>query len=143
MKRDGSTLVWAANPTRHPSRRPSAAAVTMNIEYSSSPMSPSKVSEALTTRTLPARPGRWLRLCSALLGQQLVQPLRRSRSAPPLHAEPSMPSRSSVVWKTDTVVTLVRPSPMSSNVAVSTDTWPAMPSHSKVWTIRSGAVTSR
>ena len=54
-----------------------------------------------------------------------------------------MPSRSSVVWKTDTVVTLVRPSPMSSNVAVSTDTWPAMPSHSKVWTIRSGAVTSR
>ena len=31
-----------------------------------------------------------------------------------------MPSRSSVVWKSERVVTFVRPSPRSSNVAVST-----------------------
>jgi hypothetical protein len=56
--------------------------------------------------------------------------------------DPSMPSRSSVVWKIEVVVTFVR-SPRSSNVAVSTDTWPGMPSHSNVCTIRSGGVISR
>ena len=53
-----------------------------------------------------------------------------------------IPSRSSVVWKIETVVTFVR-SPRSSKVVVSTHTCPGMPSHSKVWTTRSGGVTSR
>ncbi|GEM_PF-6801210 len=48
----------------------------------------------------------------------------------------------SVVWKSEVAVTLVRP-PRSSNVAVSTMTYPGIPSHSNVWMMRSGGVTSR
>ena len=56
--------------------------------------------------------------------------------------EPSMPSRSSVVWKIEIVTSFVC-SPRSSSTAVSTETWPGMPSHSNVWTMRSGASISR
>ncbi len=54
-----------------------------------------------------------------------------------------MPSRSSVVWKRETLTYFVRPSPRSSSVTVSTQMWPGMPSHSNVWTIFSGGTSSR
>src|SRR6266540_2428030 len=54
----------------------------------------------------------------------------------------SIPSRSSTVSKTAVAVSVVFPS-CSSNVAVSTETWPGTPSHSNVHTIRSGRTISR
>src|SRR5438270_8635399 len=54
----------------------------------------------------------------------------------------SMPSRSSVVSKSAVAVSVVLPS-RSSNVAVCTETWPGIPSHSNVHTMRSGRTISR
>src|SRR5437588_386865 len=54
----------------------------------------------------------------------------------------SIPSRSSTVSKTAVAVSVVLPS-CSSNVAVCTETWPGMPSHSNVHTMRSGRTISR
>src|SRR5438132_10315097 len=53
-----------------------------------------------------------------------------------------MPSRSSFDENFDRTVSSVRRS-RSVSVAVSTEMCPAIGSHSKVWTIRSGATTSR
>src|SRR3989442_10456780 len=54
----------------------------------------------------------------------------------------SIPSRSSTESKTDVAVRVVLPS-CSSRVSVSTETWPGMPSHSNVHTMRSGLTISR
>src|SRR5437867_1245367 len=54
----------------------------------------------------------------------------------------TMPSRSSFDAKTVQIVSFVLP-PRSSNVAVSTATWPGVPSNSNVEETRSGGDTSR
>ena len=54
-----------------------------------------------------------------------------------------MPSRSSFESKSEWAISFVLPPPRSSSVSVSTETWPGMPSHSKVQTIRSGGTISR
>src|SRR5437867_11760539 len=54
----------------------------------------------------------------------------------------SIPSRSSAFWNSELCVSFVLP-PISSKVAVSTNTWPGIPSYSNVPTSRLGGTTSR
>ena len=52
-------------------------------------------------------------------------------------------SRSSAVWKSDVATSLVRPPPRSVKIVVSTPTYPGMPSHSSVFTMRWFGTISR
>ena len=60
-----------------------------------------------------------------------------------LHPRVQHPIALLVVWNSESVTIRVRPSPTSSRVTCSTNTWPSFPSHSIVRTMRSGGVTSR
>ena len=63
-------------------------------------------------------------------------------AAPSSMPDASIPSRSSAFWNSELCVSFVLPR-ISSKVAVSTNTWPGIPSYSKVPTSRLGGTTSR
>src|SRR5690606_8014474 len=62
--------------------------------------------------------------------------------APSSMPDSVMASRSATDWKTEVATYRVFAPSTSSSTAVSSETWPGIPSYSKVCTIRSGAATS-